>query len=180
VEELYPPEGEQGLEWLLLTREPVDTFEEALRVVEDYECRWTIECFHKMWKTGCRLEERPFQQLDTVERMMVICAAIAIRLMQLHRLANCANETTSCEAVLSQDEWQCLWTLMDSSHDLPKEVPSALWAWRAIAKLGGWYDSKRTGRVGWNTVWKGWFLLQERVIGWRAAKHMLNSVGGNK
>ena len=72
VTEPNPPAGEEALEWLLFTTEDVSTLESAFKVVRIYELRWTIEDFHRCWKTGCRLEERPLQSLDAVERMMTI------------------------------------------------------------------------------------------------------------
>ncbi len=35
----------------------------------------------------------------------------------------------------------------------------------AIAKLGGFADTKCTGRPSWDTVWHGWFRLRERIDG---------------
>ena len=45
----------------------------------------------------------------------------------------------------------------------PAQPPSAEWAYRAIAKLGGWMNTQRTGRPGWQTIWYGMFRLAERV-----------------
>ncbi|HHT9169613.1 TPA: IS4 family transposase, partial [Legionella pneumophila] len=50
---------------------------------------------------------------------------------------------------------------------------TAAWAYKAIAKLGGWTDSKRTGKAAWSTIWKGWFRLQERVEGLRIANELM-------
>ena len=47
VWEVAPPEGEERLEWFLITNEPVVTFEDAYRVVGWYECRWIVEEYHK-------------------------------------------------------------------------------------------------------------------------------------
>ncbi len=38
---------------------------------------------------------------------------------------------------------------------LPKMPPSLKWACLSLAKLGRWYDSKRTGRAGWVVMWEG-------------------------
>lgn len=171
VRESNPQHGEEPLEWRLLTEQSVENFQDALRVVHIYEQRWIIEEFHKIWKTGCRVEERPFQDPDTIERMLVITAAIGIRLLQLHRLANQADDDdTPCDHVLDEDEWRCLWVTAETKTPMPESPPSVRWAFRTIAKLGGWYDTKKTGRVGWQTVWRGWFRLQEYVVGWRAAR----------
>ncbi len=160
VREVNPPAGAEALQWRLLTDQPVETIQDVLRVVGYYEQRWTIEDFHKIWKTGCRVESRPLQDPETVERMLVITAAIGVRLIQLHRLVNAADDDQSCDEVLEEDEWSCLWATTEPKAPLPSSPPSAPWAFRAIAKLGGWYDTKKTNRVGWQTVWRGWFKLR--------------------
>ena len=59
--EINCPQGETPLEWMILTSEPVSTERAAKTVVRYYESRWLIEEFHKAWKTGCRIQERPVQ-----------------------------------------------------------------------------------------------------------------------
>lgn len=173
VRETNPPDGEEPLQWRLLTEQSVDTLQDVVRVVRYYEQRWTIEEFHKIWKTGCSVESRPLQDPETVERMLVITAAIGIRLLQLHRLANASEaDEIPCNEVIDEDEWRCLWATVESKAPMPTRPPTAHWALRAIAKLGGWYDTKKTGRVGWKTIWRGWFKLQEYTVGWRAARSL--------
>lgn len=173
VRENKPPKGTSGLEWMLLTSEPVVTMDQALVVIGYYETRWMIEIFHKAWKSGCRMEERPFQRLDNLERMMAVTAHVAVRLLQLKLLGD-AGEEGSCDTVLSTDEWHCLHMIAKPGARLPKRPPSARWALLSIARLGGWYDTKKTGRIGWQTLWNGWQLFQERLSGWRMA---MQSIG---
>lgn len=176
VREEKPPKGTAGLEWMLLTGEPVVTLEQALAVVGYYETRWMIEVFHKAWKSGCRMGERPFQTLDNLERMMSVTAHIAVRLLQLKVLGEGGDES-SCERVLSRDEWQCLHVIAKPGTRPPKRAPPARWALHAIARLGGWYDTKKTGRIGWQTLWHGWELFQARLIGWQMAMKTLGARG---
>ena len=103
VREENAPAGGTRLEWMLLTTEPVATFAEATVVVDHYEKRWLIEEFHKAWKSGCRVETRPLQSLDALERMTAITAHVAVRILQLRTVATASAET-SCEAVLEPDE----------------------------------------------------------------------------
>jgi hypothetical protein len=74
----------------------------------------------------------------------------------------------SCEEMLTEIEWKVLWKAVEKK-DFPTTPPSAAWAYQAIAKLGGWSNSKRTGRTSWSTLWDGWFRLTERVEGFMLA-----------
>lgn len=168
VREEKAPKGAAALEWMLLTSEPVVTLEQALAVIGYYETRWMIEVFHKAWKSGCRMGERPFQTLDNLERMMAVTAHVAVRLLQLKVLGETSAEV-SCETMLSPDEWHCLHMIAKPGTRMPKRPPSARWALQSIARLGGWYDTKKTGRIGWQTLWHGWELFQEQLKGWRLA-----------
>lgn len=47
-----------GICWLLITNKEVTTVEEACKIVDYYSQRWSIEIFHKILKSGCRILER--------------------------------------------------------------------------------------------------------------------------
>lgn len=162
--------SETALEWMLLTTEPIEAAAQREQIIRMYEHRWLIEEFHKAWKSGCRLEERALQSTGSVERMMVILAAVAARILRLRTFAEGERAQQSCESILEPDEWQCLWASVCAKIPLPSAPPHLAWAWRSIARLGGFMDTKRTGRPGWDTVWRGWQTLQERLIGWRLAR----------
>jgi hypothetical protein len=53
VSEMNPPEGEQPIEWVLLTTLPISTLSETITIVEYYTTRWMIEVFSKTLKSGC-------------------------------------------------------------------------------------------------------------------------------
>jgi hypothetical protein len=104
--------------------------------------------------------------------MLVITAFLAVRLLQLRDKPADTAETT-CGTVLTEDEWKVLWVATERNKPLPKTVPPAHWAFYALAKLGGFTDTKRTGSVGWDTIWHGWFRLQERLQGYQLSKSEL-------
>ncbi|WP_411725702.1 IS4 family transposase [Methyloglobulus sp.] len=168
AEEVDAPPLSGPLHWVLLTTEAIGDAQAALQVVRYYELRRRIEGYHKVWKSGIGVERQRFQSIGNLERMLVITAFLAVRLLQLRELLD-ATETTS-EKVLTEDEWKVLWVSTERNKPLPKTAPPAHWAFYAIAKLGGFTDTKRTGRVGWDTIWQGWFRLQERLQGYQLSK----------
>lgn len=165
--------GEETLNWVLLTGEPIDTQEQVCRIVRYYELRWRIEEYHKAWKSGVGVERLRLQSAASLERMVAITAFVAVRLLQLREQLPSPHKDQqterSCDQVLQAEEWKVLW-LTDKKTPPPSAAPSARWACLAIARLSGFTDTKRTGRPGWDTLWRGWRLLQERVEGFRLAQ----------
>jgi IS4 transposase len=70
------------LEWLLLTTRPVETLDQALDIIAWYSRRWTVEEFHKVWKTGCRAEQRRLEEADRLVPLLGALAVVAVRLLR--------------------------------------------------------------------------------------------------
>lgn len=178
AEELNAQAQSEPLRWVLLTTEAVSSAEEARQVVRYYELRWRIEDYHKAWKSGVGVERQRFQTVNNLERMLVITSFLAVRLLQLRERMDTPADMpeTPCETVLSEDEWKVLWLSTEHKKPIPKTAPSSRWAFYAIAKLGGFTDTKRTGRPGWDTIWHGWFRLRERLDGYQLSKSVLTEL----
>ena len=153
VEEVDAPAHVEPLRWVFLTTEPAAGADEARQVVRYYELRWRIEYYHKAWKSGVGVERQRFQSAENLERMLVITEFLAVRLLQLREVLHTGGEDkqVSCDTILSEDEWKVLW--VSTKRGVPPErAPSIRWACLAAAKLGGFTDTKRTGRPGWDTM----------------------------
>ncbi|MDY9831282.1 IS4 family transposase [Escherichia coli] len=107
----FREQAEDGACWHLLTSEKVASAADARRIVSHYERRWLIEEYHKAWKSGgtC-MESLRMQTRDNLERMVVIKAFIAVRVLGL-RQGGISEETQndSCEKILTPTEWKLLW-----------------------------------------------------------------------
>jgi len=163
----------EPVEWILLTTESVNSAEDARRIVSYYEARWKIEEFHKAWKSGgTQIEKSRLQSAGNLERMAVILAFIAVRLLQLREVVHLDKTLISkdCSHILTPVQWRLLYRKQKKKAYRRKTVPTIEWAYYALARLGGWKDSKRTGRVGWNALWEGWFKLDMLVEGYELAQ----------
>ncbi len=152
--------------WILYTTEVINSVDDARKIVRYYELRWRIEEFHKVWKSdGTQVEGLRMQSRENIMRIAVIQAFIAIRLLQLQGLAQNQEQAKeiSCTGNFSQLSWKILWKKIEKNKPLPKDAPSLHWAYYAMAKLGGWYDSRCTGRVGVKALWLGWQRLMALV-----------------
>lgn len=69
--------------WLLLTNLPVNSPEEAKRVVGIYRKRWTVEEFFRLLKAGLGLEEFQVEKLSHIRKIIAILLGLAIFLYRV-------------------------------------------------------------------------------------------------
>jgi hypothetical protein len=163
VREENPPAGEPAIEWLLVTSLPVTTLSEIETVVDYYRCRWLIEQYFKVLKSGCEVEKL---QLETTDRLMAAVAVyliVAWRVLYLVRLGRECPEMT-CEAVLMPEEWQSVWRVV-KGKDPPKKVPSLGVMIPLIAQLGG-YIPRPNDPPGPKTMWIGLQRTRDFALVW--------------
>lgn len=165
VWEPHPPEGEQAIEWKLVTRESVETPEQILMVVDYYRCRWPIEEFNKALKTGCRVQARQLVDVAALLNVVALFVPIAWSLLHLRTLANSVNPPPA-SAVLAPAQMAVL-----KAHPKTKDrfqsasPPTSRDALYAVAALGG--HLKRNGAPGWLTLFRGYKTLTDLVLGWQ-------------
>ena len=160
VREPNPPEGVAPLHWRLWTNEPVQTLEEALRIVDIYCQRWRIEEYHRVLKEGCRIEQVRFRTAERIRSAIALYAPVALRIVELRDLARACPDR-SCAIFLGETEWRVLWTLQHKRPPAPgQEPPTVAQAIRWIGALGGHLGRKRDGRPGTKTLWRGFRDLQ--------------------
>ncbi len=74
------PAGTEALEWFLLTTLEVRSLADAQQVLEWYRLRWRIEDWHRILKSGCKVECLGHRRGERIERAVTIKAVIAWRL----------------------------------------------------------------------------------------------------
>lgn len=154
--------GEQNdpIQWVLLTTESVTTFSDSLTVVDSYRARWTIEDWHKVLKTGCRIEERRLETWERMEVLLSIYSVIAWKVLELRELAR-GEVHHSPEVLLTETERSILETKFP---ELTDNGPKAYAI--AVAKIGGYLDRGSDPPPGWETMWKGLKKLQTLAEGY--------------
>lgn len=158
--ETHPPPGVPPIEWLLLTTLPVGSFEDATRCLEWYACRWGIELWHKILKSGCHLEARQLASADRLERCLALFSVIAWRILWATWLARAAPDLP-CSVLLDPDEWQALFCQIHRTPSPPDRPPSLRQAVHWIAQLGGFLARPRDGDPGMITLWRGFQRLHD-------------------
>lgn len=160
-----PSEVEEPLEWLLVTNVPVQDFGDAVERIRWYRLRWHIEVFHKILKSGCKIETCRLDAADELIRYVTLKSVIAWRLFWLVRL-NRVQPDAACTLVLADHEWQALYVAIHRTSTLPKTLPTVRQVVRWIAKLGGFLGRKSDGEPGVTVVWRGWQRLHDVTTMW--------------
>lgn len=153
-----PPHGVQALDWKLLTTVPVVNAKDALERLDWYVTRWGIELWHRVLKSGCKVEQRQLASFERLTRLFAIYAVIAWRIFNCTVLARLLPDV-SCTAILTDDEWQALYCRIHLMPTPPPTPPPLRQAVRWIAKLGGFIGRKSDGEPGSQTLWRGFHDL---------------------
>jgi hypothetical protein len=159
------PEGEEPIEWVLVTSVPVASLAEAVEIVKAYAQRWKVERYHYVLKSGCRIEDLQLEHASRIERALALYNVVAWRLLRLTYWAR-AKPEQPCTVALAEDEWKALW-LIGAAKPLPKQVPKLSEAVRLIAKLGGFQGRKGDGEPGVQSLWWGFRRLMDFTLAYR-------------
>lgn len=168
VEEINPPQGEKPVRWLLATTLSVESLEDALQYVQWYAYRWTIERFHFVLKSGCKIEQRQLEAVERMERAIAVFSIVAWRLLWLTLQAR-ETPDTPCTVILEEFEWKVLCATV-RTRTRPVAPPTLREAVRMIAQLGGFLGRKCDGEPGPQTLWRGLRRLHDLGQGWLAAQ----------
>lgn len=102
--EADPPEGAKPLRWVLLTTVPIDSRKQALRCLRWYTRRWRIEEWHRVLKSGCRIEAHQHQSAAKLACAIAIDTVMAWRVMALTLLGREAPDLR-CDLIF--EPWEC-------------------------------------------------------------------------
>jgi hypothetical protein len=160
VREIEPPTDVQPIEWLLLTTVAVRTVDDASERLTWYACRWGIEVWHRILKSGCRIEERQLATGERLRRCLTLYSVIAWRVFYAIMLARVVPEMP-CSVLLEIEEWQALYCAIHYCPTPPASPPALDQAVRWIAQLGGFVGRRRRDQPGAETLWRGFQHLTD-------------------
>ena len=172
VQEVEPPADVTPIEWLLLTTVVVDTVDDATQCVQWYSCRWGIEVWHRILKSGCRIAARQLARGERLQRCLTLYSVIAWRIFYATMLARAVPDMP-CSVLLDLDEWQALYCAIHQCPTPPAEPPSLAQAVHWIAQLGGFVGRRRRDQPGTETLWRGFQHLMDLTKMYRIMRPQL-------
>lgn len=81
VAESRRPRNAEPVEWFLLSTRPITSVEQAQECLRWYCLRWRIEDWHRVLKSGCRIEALQHKTAERLKRAIAINLVIAWRIM---------------------------------------------------------------------------------------------------
>jgi hypothetical protein len=158
------PEGEEPVEWMIITTVAVSSLADAVEVVEAYAQRWKVERYHYVLKSGCGMEKLQLESADRIERALSIYNVVAWRLLYMTYVARIAPELP-CTSVLEEDEWRALLVVGSRGPvPVPEKAPTVREAVRLVAMLGGFLGRKGDGEPGIQSIWTGFRRLMDFTL----------------
>lgn len=172
AKEINPPVGEDPIEWILLTTFSARTLRKALQLLKWYTRRWHIEVFHKILKSGCRVEKSQLKDSEGLLPRVALQMVIAWRIHYLTLLGRTCPDLP-CGAVLDACEWKPVVVIFrGKAHE--QEEPSLQQMIQWIGSLGGHLGRKSDGPPGPQSIWKGMLRVLDFALLWEAL-HSENS-----
>jgi len=162
VRETDPPDGQDPIDWTLLTSEPTHTLEDIERIIDIYRYRWLIEELFKALKTGCLYEDRLFESRHALLNLLATSLPIAVELLWMRARVEDDPKAPALDIVDAEQ----LEVLRAMGHRPVPANATAAQVLLAIAGLGG--HLKRNGSPGWLVLQRGYQRLLDYTAGWVA------------
>lgn len=169
VLEECPPQGEEPVEWMLLTNLLIASFEDACEMARWYSLRWRIEMYFKVLKSGFRVEACRLAHAERLARYLAVMSVVAWRIFMITLIAR-TDPALPCTKFLAPQEWETLCVKVRGKGRCQEKPPSVGEAVILIARLGGYLARRCDGPPGTLTLWRGWKRLTDLAEGWRLAQ----------
>jgi hypothetical protein len=157
-----PPRNTKAVEWFLLTTINITSDEAAEQCLRWYCLRWRIEDWHRVLKSGCRIESIAHETAERLRRAIAINLVIAWRIMLMTLLGRETPELPA-EVLFSDIE---LRTLRAYAKKKRLKSPTLLGeAVRLVAKIGGYLGRNNDPPPGHQLLWQGYTEFQFMCLG---------------
>ena len=163
VVEENPPEGEERIEWFLLTTVNVQSAEDAKDCLHWYCKRWRIEDWHRVLKSGCCIEDAAHETAERLKRSIAISLVIAWRIMLMTLLGREIPELPA-EVLFSDIEIEVLTAIAKQrTLEKPDNIGKAV---QLVARLGGYLARNSDPPPGHQLMWEGYITLRAMCAGY--------------
>jgi hypothetical protein len=173
AQERGTPKNRDRIEWKLLTDLPVETPAEAIEKLRWYALRWKIEVFHKILKSGCRVEESGLRTAERLVRLVAVCCILSWRIFWMTMINRTQPEAAPTIA-LTQLELELLDRLFPEKRKAKTGPDLGTYLVR-IARLGGYLARAGDPVPGNIVMWRGLARLTDLTLGYAIASKLVGN-----
>ena len=167
------PANRAPVRWKLLTNLAVNTQESAVEKLDWYAMRWKIEVFHKVLKSGCKIEQSRLRTAERLVNLIATCCIIGWRIFWMTML-NRTQPRSRPGRGAHREEMRVLDHVFPPKPGEPVMAGNLSGYLVKIARLGGFLARARDGSPGNIVMWRGLarladltegFSLKESLVG---------------
>ncbi len=141
---------------------PIDNAGSAKLILQYYLCRWQIEIFFRIYKSGCQIEKLQLTTADRMSPCLALYLIIAWRILYMTLIGK-YQPHVSCELVFETEEWQTIYLVI--KNEKPPEKPPSLYNLiRMLTTLGVFLNRKNDGEPEPIAIWQGLQRLRDFIL----------------
>lgn len=154
----------EPINWTLLTNTKIESADQILYCVMCYAKRWTIEVYHRILKTGCRVESIRF---NSAEKIKMYAAFLAVIAWNIHWITLHARQIPNEKAdlIFSLEDQEILQKMFVKKKRGRKKQLTVKDCLILVGRLGGFLARKSDGLPGAEVLWRGLTRLHELKYG---------------
>jgi len=157
-----PPANTKAVEWFVLTTVNITSPADAEQCLRWYALRWRIEDWHRVLKSGCRIEALAHESAERLRRAIAINLVIAWRIMLMTLLGR-ETPQLPAEVLFSDIELRALQAWAKKKRLKPPLLLGE--AVRVVAKIGGYLGRNSDPPPGHQLLWRGYTEFQFMCLG---------------
>jgi hypothetical protein len=168
------PVGRDRIDWKLFTDMPVTSRTQAIEKLQWYATRWRIETFHKIMKSGCRVEESKLRTSERLVNLIALYCILGWRIFWTTMMQRAAP-TAPAKIAFTTQEINLLDRLVQSSAKSGSDHSDLSAYLYKLACLGGYLGRSRDPPPGNMVIWRGLSRLTEIELGFELALEIVGN-----
>jgi hypothetical protein len=178
------PEGEEPIEWRLLTSHEVSTVSQAMECIGWYKLRWTIESLFRVVKSkGFSLDAAQIESGAAMKKLIGMAFVAAFRVMALKTAHEEQLEDIPARIIFTEEQLAIMRSLLPGLEPQSKKATKGMnphkegslpWAAWIVAMLAGGWSGRLTdkNKPGYIKFLQGWEKLE--TIMWAIKEMKIN------
>ena len=166
------PADRPRIDWKLLTDLPVLSPEAAIEKLRWYAVRWKIEVFHKILKSGCKVEEARLRSADRLVKLIAVYCLVSWRMFWMTMINRSAPDVEAGIVFTDREQQVLDFLVPNKSPCLPGCNTLGIY-FTKVAKLGGYLARGCDPPPGNMVMWRGMARLIDIALGSEIAPQLV-------